>query len=117
MNIIFWDKESLYPPSSMSVRTYSYIRALVKKANAVSSVEHMIQREAESIKFEKENAKELAEAWSIVETHANKGCIRLFTRNHAVLQKAPIQGYFAARGFSFTDTSMEWWEEEKKEMK
>jgi hypothetical protein len=98
----------------MSVRTYTYIRALVKKANAASSVQHMIRNHEASIKFEKDHAEELAEAWKILENAANRGCIRLFTRDHPVFQKTHIQSHFAGKGFSFTDNSMEWWYEPKE---
>jgi hypothetical protein len=74
----------------------------------------MIRNHQQSLAFEKEHAKDIAEAWTIVEAAANKGAIRLFIRDHPVFQKTPIQSHFASKGFSFTDNSMEWWYEPKE---
>jgi hypothetical protein len=95
-------------------RTYQYIRALVKRANAASSVQHMVRNHAEKMEFEKKYAAEIAEAWTILEASANKGCIRLFLRDHPVFQRSEIQAYFGSKGFGFSDNSMEWWHEPKE---
>jgi hypothetical protein len=98
----------------MSVRSYTYIRAVVKRANAVSAVERIKRGEEAAAAFEREHAGELAEAWGIVEAAASRGCIRLFLREHPVFQKREIQLYFVGKGFSFSESTMEWWHEEKE---
>jgi hypothetical protein len=98
----------------MTLRTYNYIRALVKRSNAANAVVYMKRNAEAAAAFEQKHAAELEEGWKIVEDAANRGCIRLFTRDHPVFQKSEIQCHFASKGFSFTDNSMEWWHEPKE---
>lgn len=99
-----------------SPRTYAYIQALVKRGQAMRAVERMQQHSEAKATFEKGYAKEIAEAWSIIESAADRGAIRVFVRDHPVLQKPEIQNYFASKGFCWsnhtsTDGCLEWYRE------
>ena len=95
-------------------RTYNYIRALVKRANAASSVDIMLRNAAQKEAFEAKHAAQIAEAWRVLEELANKGCIRTWVRDHPVLQQSEIQAYLASKGFSVTGDTVEWWFEPKE---
>jgi len=95
-------------------RTYEYIRALVKRANAASSVQHMIKNHQGRLAFEKKHAEEIAAGWKILEEQASRGAIRLFFHEHPLFEKPEIQTYFQSKGFSFSEKTVEWWYEKKE---
>ena len=99
---------------STTPRNYAYIRALVKRANAASSVQVMIRNNAQKIEFETKHAAQIAEAWRVLEEQANKGSIRTWIRDHPVLQQGEIQSYLASKGFSVSNDTVEWWHEPKE---
>jgi anti-sigma regulatory factor (Ser/Thr protein kinase) len=100
----------------VSPRTYTYIQAIVKRGEAARSVERMKKAAFESATFDVKYAKELSEAWTIVEAAAERGAIRVFARDHPVFKNPAIQSYFVTRGFGWSDTSeggsLEWWARE-----
>jgi hypothetical protein len=101
----------------MSVRSYTYIQAIVKAGAARRAVESMKAIQVASAAFDKQYEKELTQAWSIVETKASSGSIRLFLKDYPVFQNKEIQLYFARKGFSFSESTMDWWHtNEEKEM-
>jgi hypothetical protein len=106
-----------------SPRTYSYIQALLKRGTAARAVEYMRRDAAYAAEFDVKYAKELVEAWAIVESAADRGAVRIFARDHLVFQNKAIQNYFVARGFGWNSGhgeggALEWWFEPKdREMK
>ena len=90
-----------------------YVKQLAEVASKIRLIEMRLTQELSNLEFEASRCEDLSRAYSIIETAAKKGHIRLFkNEQNKFIFNDDISSYLRRQGFSISYDKIEWYDVE-----